>query len=148
MFKLLSKYKKVHSYGKFENNMGINIKFSYWTDNFRKILSNYKFIICFENAKLETYSTEKIVNPYLSGTIPIYWSSYEVKNVFNPDSMLFLEDETESSFQNLLNKIIELDSSDEKYLEFVNRPVFKSMDYWNNNYTINKIAEKINLVLN
>jgi beta-1,4-galactosyltransferase 1 len=148
MFELLNKYKKVHSYGKYQNNMGFNLTFSYSTDEFRKILSNYKFIICFENAKLDTYSTEKIVNPYLSGTIPIYWSSHHIKNIFNPESMLFLEDESETSFQNLINKIIELDNSDEKYLEFANRPVFKSMDYWNNNYTIDKIAKNINLVLN
>ena len=147
MFDLLNRYKKVDSYGKYANKMGFNLSFSYSTENFRKILSNYKFIICFENTKIGTYSTEKIVNPYVSGTIPIYWSSHHIKNIFNPDSMLFLEDETELSFQNLISKIIELDNSDEKYLEFVNRPVFRSMDYWNDNYTIDKISEKINTVL-
>ena len=147
MFELLNGYKKVHSYGKYNNNMGFNLTFNYWTEEFRRFLSNYKFIICFENSKFGTYSTEKIINPYLSNTIPIYWSSHHIKNIFNPDSMLFLEDETEESYQNILNKIIELDNSDEKYLELLNKPVFNNMDYWNNNYTIDRIANNIDIVL-
>ena len=93
------------------------------------------------------YSTEKIVNPYLSGTIPIYWSSHHVNNVFNSDSMLFLENETIDAFQKLIDKIVELDHSDEKYLEFINRPVFKNLDYWNTNYEMDVIAGKIDTVI-
>lgn len=147
MFELLNSYKKVHSYGKFANNMGMNLSFDYWTDNFRRFISNYKFIICFENSKFGTYSTEKIVNPYLAGTIPIYWSSHEIKNIFNENSMLFLEDETETSFKNILEKVKELDSSDEKYLEYINRPGFNK-EFWDTNYSIENIANKIdNLIL-
>jgi hypothetical protein len=147
---VLNQYKKVDSYGGFENNMGgSRLKFDYWTEEFRQFLSTYKFIICFENTKIGTYSTEKIVNPYLSGIIPIYWSSHHIKNVFNPDSMLFLEDESDASYQILINKIKELDNDDEKYLEIVNRPVFSNsnIQYWNDNYTIEKIAEKIDILL-
>lgn len=146
MFQLLNSYKKVDSYGNFANNMGMNLKFDYWTENFRKFISNYKFIICFENSKFGTYSTEKIVNPYLSGIIPIYWSSKEIKNVFNENTMLFLEDETETSFQTILEKVKELDCSDDKYLKFVNRPVFKQ-DFWDENYSIEKIAKQIDELL-
>jgi len=150
MFYRLNQYKKVDSYGGFENNMGgSRLKFDYWTEEFRQFLSTYKFIICFENTKIGTYSTEKIVNPYLSGTIPIYWSSHHIKNIFNSDSMLFLEDESDASYQILINKIKELDNDDEKYLELINRPVFTDMNlqYWNENYTVEKMAEKIDMLL-
>jgi hypothetical protein len=147
MFELLNNYKKVHSYGKFANNMGCNLKFDYWTEDFRNFLSNYKFIICFENSKLGTYSTEKIINPYLAGTIPIYWSSHHIKNIFNIDSMIFLEDESKNSFDLVLEKIKELDNDDMKYLEYVNRPIFSNNNYFYENYTIEKIAEKINILL-
>jgi hypothetical protein len=44
---------------------------------------------------------------------------------------------------------MELDNNDEKYLEFINRPIFvNNNNYWDENYTIEKIAEKINYVLN
>ena len=149
MFEKLNEYKKVDSYGSFANNMGSNLKYEYWTEEYRKILSNYKFIICFENAKSGTYSTEKIVNPYLSGIIPIYWSSSNIKNVFNEESVLFLENETDEEYELLINKIKELDNDDEKYLQFINKPILNNnMQYWYENYTIEKIAEKMNNLLN
>jgi hypothetical protein len=147
MFEVLNQYKKVHSYGKFNNNMNFNLPLDYWTDEFREFISQYKFIICFENSKFGTYSTEKIVNPYLAGIIPIYWASSHIHNVFNSQSMLFLDNEDAVSYQILLNRIIELDKSDYKYLEFVNRPILNDTDYWKANYTISEIAHKIDNVI-
>jgi hypothetical protein len=143
MFEMLNKYKKVDSYGNFANNMGTRLRHEYWSQEFRDFLSEYKFIICFENSKFGTYSTEKIVNPYLANTIPIYWSSHHIKKVFNSESMLFLEDEREETFTNLVNRVIELDNDDAKYLEYVNRPVFNQLDYWNANYTMDALSSKL-----
>ena len=142
MFHLINQYKKVDSYGRFENNMDEIIEYNYWSKEFHEFISNYKFIICFENSKFGTYSTEKIINPYLSGIIPIYWSTHHIHNVFNKDSMIFLENETDEDYVKVLNQIIELDNDDPKYLEYVNRPCIKT-DYWEENYTIDKISEKI-----
>jgi hypothetical protein len=147
MFEMLNKYKKVDSYGNFANNMGTRLRHEYWSQEFRDFLSEYKFIICFENSKFGTYSTEKIVNPYLANIIPIYWSSHHIKNVFNPESMLFLEDEREETFTNLVNRVIELDNDDAKYLEYVNRPVFNQLDYWNANYTMDVLSLKLSAKL-
>jgi len=144
MFHMLNRYKKVHSYGRYENNMNRHLDFNYWTEDYFRFLSTYKFIICFENSKVGTYSTEKIINAYMGQTIPIYWSSHHIHNVFNPDSMIFLYDESENSFEQIMDTIVELDSDDDKYLEFINRPIFNSADYWENNYTLEIIAEKIN----
>jgi glycosyl transferase family 25 len=63
--------------------------------------------------------------------------------------MLFLEDERDDSYVNIVNKVIELDNDDAKYLEFVSRPVFTQMEYWNANYSMpalsTKLANKIKL---
>jgi hypothetical protein len=147
MFQYLNQYKKVESCGRFANNMQFVIQHHYWTEEFRKFISNYKFIICFENNKQNTYSTEKIVNPYVAGSIPIYWGSSHIHNVFNKNSMLYLEDESIESYQKIINEIIELDNSDEKYLEFINRPAITDLSYFNNNYTIDVISQKIDKVL-
>lgn len=58
--------------------------------------------------------------------------------------MLFLEDETEESFIKLINKIIELDNDDQKYLEFINRPIFTedNIKFWNENYILDSLAKK------
>ena len=39
------------------------------------LLSQYKFSICFENAKGNGYVTEKLLHARVAGTIPIYWGS-------------------------------------------------------------------------
>jgi glycosyl transferase family 25 len=125
--------------------MGGSLPYDYWSPEFTQFLSQYKFIICFENAKIGTYSTEKIVNPYLANIIPIYWSSHHVKNVFNPESMLFLEDERNETFADLIRRIIELDNDDAKYLEYVNRPCFTQtqIKYWNKHYSMDVLSNKL-----
>jgi hypothetical protein len=149
MFEKLNEYKKVNSMGRFSNNMGGVLHSPYWSNEYHGILRQHKFVICFENTKMETYSTEKIVNPYLGYSIPIYWGSHNIKNIFNENSMLFLQDETEESFENLMNKIIELDNDNDKYLDFINRPVFTedNLNFWNENYTMDAIGRKIDTVL-
>jgi len=150
MFRALNNYKRVDSYGKYCNNMSHTINHGYWTEEYRDIIRKYKFIICFENTKKGTYITEKIINPYLSNIIPIYWGTHNVKKVLNTDSFLFLNDETsKSSFIDLINKVVELDTDDEKYLKMVNAPVFTNdnLSYWNDNYTIECMAKKIDLFL-
>ena len=145
MFHMLNQYKKVNSAGRHLNNMGKTLPGTWSSSNHFEFISQHKFMICFENTKMETYSTEKIVNAYLGNTIPIYWASEHIKNIFNEESMLFLEDETEESFNKLIEKIIELDTNDEKYMEFINRPVFneKNKEYWKEHYILEKLGEKI-----
>lgn len=149
IFERLNSYKTVHSMGRYANNVGYNLHYPYWSEQYFNVIGSHKFMICGENTKMTTYSTEKIVNPYMAYTIPIYWGTHNIKNIFNPDSMLFLEDETEESFNKLIEKIIELDNDDQKYLEFINRPVFNTnnIEYWANNYTLEALGEKINNIL-
>jgi hypothetical protein len=63
--------------------------------------------------------------------------------------MLFLEDETEDSISKLIEKIIELDNDDNKYLEFINRPIFteENIKFWNENYNIDSLAKKFDEIL-
>ena len=147
IFEFLNSYKKVESFGNFNNNMGTVLQFDYWTEEFRSFIKQYKFVLCFENTKKGTYSTEKIINPFVSSVVPIYWSSHHIKNIFNDKSIVFLENETNHGVQTMINKIIELDSSDEKYLEFVNQPIINNPAFWEDNYSIKSIAQKIDKVL-
>jgi hypothetical protein len=149
MFELLNKYKKVNSMGRFANNVGYIVEHPYWSNEYLNLIGNHKFMICGENTKMETYSTEKIANPYIARTIPIYWGTHNIKNIFNPDSMLFLEDETEESFKKLINRVIELDNDNDKYLEFINRPIFTedNIKFWNENYMLDSIGRKIDKLI-
>ena len=147
MFNIINSYKKVDSIGQYNNNVGYNIKSPYWTEDYLNHLRQYKFIICFENSIDETYVTEKIVNAYLSNTIPIYWGTNYVKNLFYQDSMIYLNNENnEQSYYDVLNHVIELDENDSKYLEFINRKTLNE-NYFEENFSMDKIAEKINKLL-
>jgi GR25 family glycosyltransferase involved in LPS biosynthesis len=143
MFIKLSEYKKVHSYGKYLNNMNLVLKFPYWSENYQKIMSNYKFSICFENKKFEKYVTEKIINPFIARSIPIYWGTDYVNEIFNKQAFLYLEDESDQAIEILIAKIKELDSNDEMYLKMLNEPAIYNMNKFNM-YSPENISKKIN----
>ena len=147
MFHILNNYKRVDSCGSYCNNIGRRLTAPWWSEAYLNYIKQYKFIICFENSIFD--SSEKLVNAYLSETIPIYWGSDNIKNMFNPESMIFLEDGTENSFRTVIDRVIELDNNDEKYMEFVNRPVFneKNKEYWKEHYTLEALGKKIDNVL-
>ena len=71
----LSKYKEVDMGGKCKNN--INKKVT----NKIQFLSNYKFSIAMENSEGDGYLTEKIVDSFLAGTIPIYYGDYMLDEI-------------------------------------------------------------------
>nr|XP_056704567.1 alpha-(1,3)-fucosyltransferase 10 [Euleptes europaea] len=45
------------------------------SDNFYKILAQYKFVLAFENAVCEDYLTEKLWRPLKLGVVPVYYGS-------------------------------------------------------------------------
>ena len=51
----------------------------------------FRFAIAFENRKINWYITEKLVNAFLGGTIPLYWGAKEVLDVFNPEAFIYFD---------------------------------------------------------
>ncbi len=54
-------------------------------------LRDYKFQIAVENMIHDTYFTEKLIDCFATGTIPIYRGTREVCRFFNPRGILFFE---------------------------------------------------------
>ena len=119
-FKKLSKYKKVDSAGRKFNNVGFNIPVL--PGKKVEFLRPYKFNICYENRQLAGYTTEKIIEPMVVRCLPIYWGDPAINDHFNPRS--FLNRADFPSDEALIEKIIELDNDDEKYLEYMRQPYF------------------------
>ncbi len=113
-FKELSKYKKVDSGGKFMNNLG------YAVADKVEFIRNYKFTIAFESSKLNGYTTEKIFEPMVVNSIPIYYGNPNVNHDFNEESFIWLK--KESDIDEVVSKVIELDKNDDKYIEMLMRP--------------------------
>lgn len=114
-FRELSKYKKVSSGGRFQNNVGGPVT------NKLEFLSNFKFNICFENdahrGYNSFYTTEKLPQALYSKTIPIYFGNSEIQKEFNQDS--FVDLSKFSSVKECIDYIIYLDNSKDKYLEML-----------------------------
>jgi alpha(1,3/1,4) fucosyltransferase len=114
----LSNYKTVDSGGRFMNNIGAPV------DDKMKFISDYKFVISFENSSSPGYTTEKLIEPMLVNSIPIYWGNPTVGKDFNTASFINIPDT--NSFDNAIERIIELDSDDNKYMEIAAKPWFNN----------------------
>lgn len=115
-FNKLSRYKKVDSAGRVLNNMGGRIS------NKREFLSHYKFTIAFENAFHPGYTTEKIIDPMLVASIPIYWGNPKVNLDFNTDSFINWNDY--GSDEAVIDRVIAIDRDEELYRHYLAQPYF------------------------
>jgi hypothetical protein len=140
-FKKLSKYKQIDSYGKIFRNMPES-DWSKHTENY-KIFEKYKFVICYENSYAEKYITEKLPVAMMGTVIPIYKGASDVNEYFNKKS--FLNRSDFKSDEELIQKIIELDQNDEKYLKMLSEPWFKD---GKEPESIKRISKKITEFLN
>lgn len=119
-FRKLSQYKPVDSGGRKFNNIGGPIPGG--SGGKIEFLRQYKFNIAFENRALPGYTTEKIFEPMVARCLPIYWGDPTINEQFNPRS--FLNRTDFPSDEALIEKIIELDNDDEKYLAYLRQPYF------------------------
>jgi len=85
-FRRLSKYKRVDSGGKLFNNVGGRVP------DKQAFLAECRFTIAFENESHPGYTSEKVAEPMLTGTIPIYWGDPLVGNDFDTRSFLSYHD--------------------------------------------------------
>ncbi len=115
-FKKLSRYKKVDSGGSVLNNLNYKV-----TDKL-SFIQDYKFTIAFENFSYPGYTTEKILQPMQVHSVPIYWGNPYVHHDFNPKSFICVHDY--KNLDQVVERIIELDQNENKYLEIVNESYF------------------------
>lgn len=60
-------------------------------------LCDYMFSVAIENGQYETYFTEKLLDCFATGTIPVYLGAPDIGNHFNMDGIIMLSDEFEVS---------------------------------------------------
>ena len=88
---------------------------------------SYQFHICIENYQTPHYFSEKIINPLLAGTTPVYWGCKNINNYF--ENVIFLSGNAESDIK-LLETIV---LNPEKYKQPID---------------VSKIENKVNLIKN
>ena len=115
-FKKLSKYKKVDSGGLVLNNLGGRVR------DKMQFISKYKFTMAFENESYPGYTTEKIIEPMLSRSIPIYWGNKFVGEEFNAKS--FVNRHDYANDDEMIECIIQIDNDDSLWAEYLTQPCF------------------------
>lgn len=109
---------------------------------------NFKFVIAFENSIAPGYVTEKIVNAFLGGAIPIYWgNSTTVTRMFNPRS--FIDCGVFGTLRECAEYVMLVHGSANLYEAMRREPpvtdtkVFNEIFSWHPSVTSNWVAEAI-----
>jgi len=140
-FHKLNEYKKVDSGGPLFNNIGYIIPRENGAFRKREFLKQYKFNLCFENSSYSGHVTEKIFEGFWGG-IPIYWGSEKVRNDFNSES--FLNWHEYENDDKLIERIIELDKDNDKYLEvYLKSPINYNNKVFDFNNFLNWFGENV-----
>ena len=135
LYNFISKYKKVDALGKSCSNIINDDRFvstdkMTYNDIAVEKYSKYKFVLALENGISEGYITEKLINPIIAGSIPIYCGPNDVFNIINIKRIIYVYNF--SNYQELLNYIIEVDNNETLYNSIISEKIFIGNLNWDN----------------
>lgn len=113
LFNSISKYKPIHGYGNMFGNSLRKSKF--------EVLPQYKFCLCPENSIYDGYVTEKLIDAYAGGCVPIYSGDLSVDCEFNYKA--FLNYQYVKKIELFVDHIKSFDESLEHYKDKYEQPL-------------------------
>ena len=116
-FEALSAHRPVASGGAWRNNTGGPVA------DKTAFQRGYKFAIAYENSADPGYCTEKIVDAWAAGCVPIYWGDPLVAGEFDPAAFLNAADYPDTAA--LIAAIDALDADEAAYLAMCHTPIIK-----------------------
>ncbi len=150
IFNEFSKKVRVDALGKSCNNTDIQNTRSVYNDDETfydiavKIYSDYKFVLSIENTIKDYYFTEKLINPILANSIPLYYGSDTAFEIINKKRVIYFNDFKD--IPSLIAYTMELLNDEDKYNEIINQPIFTCDKINLTNYN-QIIYEKLDSVL-
>jgi hypothetical protein len=115
-FRKLNRKAPVDSAGRHFNTTGCRLVDKH------AFLLGYRMNLAFENSCSPGYITEKLVEPLLAGSIPIYWGAPDVSRDFNPRCMINVADFPD--FDAAIDHIIAVDGNEAARQAILNEPAF------------------------
>ena len=124
MYVRLNGYKRVHSYGRYMmNDSGLQeaSRGRYWRDAKDEFFGKHthKFAICYENNNWPYYCTEKLMDAFLAGSMPLYNGDPKVYNDFNKDAFINV-----ARHSDIMGLIKTIDSDRSEFDKIYSQPVF------------------------
>ena len=98
------------------NNIGRKVK------NKVEFLLDYKFSVSMENSEGDGYISEKIIDSFRAGTIPIYYGDYMVDEYINNKAFILIKGEKD--LKNKIEYIKRIDNDDKLYQSILNENIF------------------------
>lgn len=111
----LQKIGDVTLYGRYSNN--------YVADKI-SVSQKYKFSLCFENDLYPGYVTEKPLEAWLGGTVPLYWGDDAAK-CFNPSALVNLKEF--QSMQDFSEYVALLNSDESAFKKIYEQPLLSQI---------------------
>ena len=134
MVKKLMNNFKIDCVGKCLKNTKVNVK------DKLSFIKDYKIIISFENSKTSGYSTEKIIDPFIVNSIPLYWGDEKINLDYNDDSFINSHAYNE---QSLIGKIKSVLTDEKTFLNMVNTKKIKNDSLFNEDLFLNFFKKAI-----
>jgi hypothetical protein len=114
--------------GSYKNNIGYKVPGQYYQQPILDFFKTYRVVCAFENTLLDTYITEKVVNPVRAGTVPLYLGSSAIASYLNPERIIHADP---ADFSKCIPEIQRLLTDDAYWLQKVNQPLFiKPIEEW------------------
>ena len=113
LFHSISKYKQVDGYG---NMFGRALRGSKFD-----LLKEYKFCLCPENSIYDGYVTEKLIDAYAGGAVPLYSGDVSVIDDFNWEALLNYQDARDMEY--FVANVKDLNENLEAYQHMYEQPL-------------------------
>ena len=107
--------------GKYKNNIGRVVSGQFNSPEMTDFYKGGKFAITMENGDRPYYITEKIVNGFRSGVIPVYWGTSKISEYFNPRRFLQLKSTSQEDMDELVKVMTTM--TNQEYLDIIREPI-------------------------
>ena len=77
-----------------KTNLG-DITWGAWLTDKEDAFKDHRFTVCIENHRANNYFTEKIIDCFSTGTVPIYWGCPNIGEFFDDRGIIHVKDEKE-----------------------------------------------------
>lgn len=126
LFETLNDYKRVESPGSFLNNVNGNKKRCSWAEK-NEYLTASKFTIAGDSISYPGFVTEKIVQPFMQHSVPVYFGNPQIDDYFNTDAFVWCK--SEADLNKTLEEVKYLDTHDDAYIEMLMQYPLNDQNY-------------------
>jgi hypothetical protein len=109
-------------------------------------LMDYKFSLAIENSRYKDYFTEKIVDCFLTDTVPIYYGCPNITDYFPIESMIFINDIfDDDEIRRSIDKCLSIEGFYQDKLKFLRKSRYDYLNYYSMYAIFNSVIQEITL---